>query len=193
MTFPRLQSDPKTAGRRKPMGETPFVHECRVALRNLPGSSDLSQPRKELYRELMIDSASDPLSEWCGWTAEEIHSQGNRAPGSGFLNNSEFLLTYRLARNAFHLLGLSFRAGSANMPDCVRCSSGLEETTEHAFYYCERFRPFWDHVGEWTACIEPKQLVLHDVGYVVDNVLPPFRGEKRVVFLAILAVVRMVI
>ena len=53
--------------------------------------------------------------------------------------------------------------------------------------------PFWDHVGEWTARIEPKKLVLLDVGYVVDNVLPPFHGEKRVVFLAILAVARMVI
>ena len=46
---------------------------------------------------------------------------------------------------------------------------------------------------EWTARIEPKQLVLLDVGYVVDNVLPLFQGEKRVVFLAILAVARMVI
>ena len=46
---------------------------------------------------------------------------------------------------------------------------------------------------EWTACIEPKQLVLLDVGYVVDNVLPPFLGEKRVVFLTIIAVARMVI
>ena len=35
--------------------------------------------------------------------------------------------------------------------------------------------------------------MLLDVGYVVDNVLPPFQGEKRVVFLAILAVARMVI
>ena len=80
------------------------------------------------------------------------------------------------------------------MPDCARCGSGLEETAEHAFYYCcERVRPFWDHVGEWTARIEPKQLVLLDVGYVVDNFLPPFQGEKRVMFLAILAVARMVI
>ena len=70
----------------------------------------------------------------------------------------------------------------------ARCGSGLEETAEHAFYYCERVRPFWDHVGEWTARIEPKQLVLLDVGYVVDNILSPFQGEKRVVFLAILAV-----
>ena len=73
------------------------------------------------------------------------------------------------------------------------CGSGLEETAEHAFYYCERVRPFWDYVGEWTARIEPRQLVLLDVGYVVDNVLPPFQGEKRVVFLAILAVARMVV
>ena len=79
------------------------------------------------------------------------------------------------------------------MPDCARCGSGLEETAEHAFYYCERVRPFWDHVGVWTARIEPKQLVLLDVGYVVDNVLPPFQGEKHVVFLAILAVAQMVI
>ena len=35
--------------------------------------------------------------------------------------------------------------------------------------------------------------MLLDVGYVVDNVLPPFQGEKRVAFLAILAVARMVI
>ena len=30
--------------------------------------------------------------------------------------------------------------------------------------------------------------MLFDVSYVVDNVLPPFQGENRVVFLAILAV-----
>ena len=35
--------------------------------------------------------------------------------------------------------------------------------------------------------------MLLDVGYVIDNVLPPFHGEKRMVFLAILAVARMVI
>ena len=77
------------------------------------------------------------------------------------------------------------------MPDC---GSGWEETAERTFYYyCERVRPFLDQVGEWTARIKPKQLVLLNVGYVVDNVLPPFQGEKRVVFLAFLAVARMVI
>ena len=79
------------------------------------------------------------------------------------------------------------------MPDCACCDSGLEDTAKHAFYYCERVRLFLDHVGERTARIEPKQLVHLVVGYVVDNVLPPFQGEKRVVFLAIIAVARMVI
>ena len=153
-TFPRLKSDPKAEGRRRPLGEALFVRECRKALRNLLGSSDLSWPRKELYRELVVGSASDPLSERRGWTAEEIRSHWNWAPGSSFLNNSEFSLTWRLVRNALPLRGLNFRAGLADMPDCPRCSSGLEETAEHAFYYCERVRPFWDHVGEWTARIE---------------------------------------
>ena len=89
--------------------------------------------------------------------------------------------------------GLNYNAGLEDMPDCPRCGSGLEKTAEHAFYYCEQVCLFWDHVREWTACIKPKKLVLLDVGYVVDNVLPPFQGEKHMVFLAILAVVRMVI
>ena len=175
------------------MGETPFVRECRMAFRNLPGSSDVSLPQKELFRELVVDSTSDPLSKRRGWTAGEIRSRWNWAPGSSFLNNFEFSLTRRLARNALLLLGLNFRACLADMPDCDRCSFGLEETAEHAFNYCERVHPFWDHVGEWTDCIEPKQLVLLDVGYIADNVLPPFQDEKRVVLLAILAVARMVI
>ena len=41
--------------------------------------------------------------------------------------------------------------------------------------------------------LESKQLVLLGVGYVVKNILPSFQGEKRMVFLAILAVARMVI
>ena len=79
------------------------------------------------------------------------------------------------------------------MPDCPHCGSGLEETTLHAFYCCEQIRPFWSYVEEWTACISPRELVLLDVGYVVDNVNLPFPGEKHVVFLVILVVARMVI
>ena len=141
-TFLRFQSHPKAEGQRKPLGEVLFVRECRTALRNLLGSSDLSRHRKERYQELVVGSASDPLSEWRVWTAEEIRSHWNWAPGSSFLNNSEFSLTWRLARNALPLHGLNFRAGLTDMPDCTRCGSGLEETAEHAFYYCERVRPF---------------------------------------------------
>ena len=39
--FPRLKSNPKTEGCRRPRDEAPFVRETRIALRNLPGSSDL--------------------------------------------------------------------------------------------------------------------------------------------------------
>ena len=41
--------------------------------------------------------------------------------------------------------------------------------------------------------IKPKQFVLLDIGYIVDNVLSLFQGETRVVFLTILVVARMVI
>ena len=102
--------------------------------------------------------------------------------GARFLKNFELSLTWRLARNALSRLSLKFRAGLVDMPDCARCGSGLEETAVHTFYYYERVRPFWDHVGEWNARIEPTLLMLLDVGYIVDNVLPPFQGEKRVVF-----------
>ena len=130
------------------MGETAFVRECRVALRNLPWTRDLSRPRKELYWELVLSSASDPLSERHGWTAQKFRSHWNWAPGLSFFNHSEFLLTWRLARNALPLPGLNFKAGLADMADCACCGSGLEETAEHAFYYCERVRSFWDHLGE---------------------------------------------
>ena len=138
----------------------------------------------------MVASALEPLRKQHGWTAEKFRTHWNWVQGSGFLNNSELSPTWQLARNAFPLLGLNFRAGLADMPYCARCGSGLKETAEHAFNYCQRVSPFWDHIGEWKDPIEPKQLVLLDVCYVVDNVLPPFQGEKRVVFLAILAVAR---
>ena len=40
------------------------------------------------------------------------------------------------------------------------------------------------------ARIEPEQL---DIGYIVENILPPFQGEKCVVFLMISAAAEMVI
>ena len=97
-----------------------------------------------------MGSASNPLSERHGWTAEEVRSHWNWALGSGLLEQ----FPGGLHGTRLSLLGLNFRAGLADMSDCARCGSGLEETAEHAFYYCERVPPYWDHVGEWTACIE---------------------------------------
>ena len=162
--FPRLESSPKAEGRCQPSGEASFARECRKALRNLLGSSDLSRSRKERL---------------C-WSLEKVRSQWNWAPSSGFLNNSEFSLTWQLSRNALPLADLAFKLGLADMPDFLRRSSGLEETALHAFYYWEQVRPFWSHVSEWTACIDPKQHVLLDVGYVEDNVDPLYRDEMRV-------------
>ena len=79
------------------------------------------------------------------------------------------------------------------MPDYPCSGCGLEKAAEHAFYYCERVRPFWSPVGEWAARISHKQLVLLDLGNAVDNIDPLYQGEKRVMFLAILAAARMVI
>ena len=126
VTFPRLRSNPRAEGRRRPRDEAPFVSECHKALRNLPRSSDLSRPHKELYRGLVVGSASDPLVKRLGWSVEDVCSQWNWVPGSGFWNNSEFSFTWRLARNALALNDWSYRACMAYMPDCPRCGSGLE-------------------------------------------------------------------
>ena len=108
-TFPRLRSDFEAKGRRKPKGEALFTRECLKALYILPGSSNLFRSRKELYRELEVGSAPDPIMGWLSWSMEEVCSHWNLAPGSGFLNNSEFSLTRRLGRNALALFGLDYR------------------------------------------------------------------------------------
>ena len=185
--FPRLKSNPKAEDCRRLKDEVLFARECREALRKLPGSSDLSRSRKELYRDLVVGSTSDPLVERLRWSLRKICSQWNWAPGSSFLNNWQF------ARNALLFSDWVFRVGLADMPDCLRCGSGLEETALHVFCYYERVRPFWSYVGEWTARNDLKQLELLDFGSVVDNIYPLYRGEKCVMFLAILAVPRVVI
>ena len=136
---------------------------------------------KRNYQDLVLGSALDPLGNWLGRSIEGFHLQWNWAPSLGFLNNSEFLLTWWLAQNAFPLFSVNYKAGLADMPDCPHSGIDLEETTEHAFYYCERVCPFWNHVGEWTAHVEPKQLMLLDIGYIID-VLLQFQGKKHVVF-----------
>ncbi len=67
-----------------------------------------------------------------GWLLEQIRTQWNWAPGSGFLNNSE--ITWWLTRNALLINDWAFRVSVADMPDYPSCNSGLEEMALHAFY-----------------------------------------------------------
>ena len=67
--FLYLKSNPKAEARSTSGNDTPFVRECRRALRKLPRSSDLSRFWKELYRELVAGSALDPLEKRLGWFA----------------------------------------------------------------------------------------------------------------------------
>ena len=99
---------------------------------------------------------------------EEICLHWNWAPGSGFLNNSEFSLTWQLAQNTLPFFALNYKVGLVDMSSCPHCCSDLEEMAEHAFYYCERVCPFWNHVGErrvdsqhWTEAARGAQRWLH--------------------------------
>ena len=74
-----------------------------------------------------MSSASDPLIEWLSWLMEEVSSQWDWAPGSGFLNNSKFSLTWWLAQNMLPLADWAFKAALGDIPDCLRCRSGPEE------------------------------------------------------------------
>ena len=120
LAFPNLISNPKAEDRRRPRCEAIFLTECCKALRKLPRFSKLPRSRKELYRKLVVGSASNPL--------EEIRSQWNWMPGLGFLNNSEFSVTWWLVQNAIPLSDWAFKAGLANLPDCPRCISKVEKT-----------------------------------------------------------------
>ena len=132
-TFPRLQSDTKAEGRRRPMCETLFIRECRTALRNLLESSDLSRPRKELYRELVVGFALDPLS---GTTGRRRRSAPMEL-GARIELLEQLRVLIHLVTCTECVLGLNFRADLADMHDCACCATGLEETAEHAFNYCE--------------------------------------------------------
>ena len=110
----------------------------------------------------------------------------NQAPGSGFLNNSEFLLTRWFVQNALPLNEWAFRVSMADMPDCPHCGSGLEETALHAFYNCEQFHQFWS--GQPTSI--PNSLCCSMLVMLWTMLILHIKG---VVFLTILAVARMVI
>ena len=114
-------------------------------------------------------ATSDPLEERLGLSLDETRSQQSWAPAASIINSSEFSLTWQLARNSLPLSNWAFKAGQADCPDGSRCSRGVEETAVHTFYYCKGVCPLLDNVGEVTIHIDFKQLVLLDVGYVVDQ------------------------
>ena len=180
-SFPNLERDPKVDGFRRPKGDTVFFKECREALRRLPESSDSSQTRKMLYRDLVEGTASDPLGMRLGLSEEELLSLWSWAPGAGFLNNSELSLTWRLIRNALPLNDFAFKAGLADCPDCPRCDGVMEETAQHAFFHCHKLQLLWSYVEEVTARLRPDRRILLDVAYVCDNMAPPLKGVKRMV------------
>ncbi len=74
VAFPDLRLCPKAEGRCRPRDEPPFVVECRGALRNLPRSSDISWPRKALYRVLVEGVASDSFVLLLYMSMVKIHS-----------------------------------------------------------------------------------------------------------------------
>ena len=107
--FSRLKFNRKAESCRKPSREAPFFTECRKALRNLAGSSDLSQSSEELYREYVVGSASDPLGERFGRSLDKIRSQWNWAPGSDFLNNRVLADLAARSERVAHQLGFQSR------------------------------------------------------------------------------------
>ena len=93
-TLPRFMSNSKAEGWRRPRDKALFVRKCWQAPGNLPGSSDLSRFQKELYREIVVGSASNPLVDRLEWSMEEVRSHWNWVPGSVSLNSSRFSLTF---------------------------------------------------------------------------------------------------
>lgn len=101
--------------RRKYRKQSEFLHECRLALWATPRFSELSRPRKILYRDLVERVASDPLTGWLGLSATGLRSFWSWAPVTIYLNNLNFSLTCRLIRNAPSLNDVGFNVSWADM------------------------------------------------------------------------------
>ena len=192
--FPLLETHPEAEARRKPRKQAPFLRECRSAIRSFPRSSDLSQPRKVLYRVLVEGASSDSLRSQLDLSEEDFRSIWSWAPASGYLDNDEYSLTWSLVRNALPLRDKLLKWDLVDSSDCLRCSSGAIETCAHALFHCCMVRPLWDYVNELTARLQPHRARLElDVGYVCDNIAPPLPRVERMVFLTLLAVARKVV
>ena len=65
----------------------------------------------------MVGSASDPLMDRLGWSMKEVDLHWNWEPGSGFLKNSKFSLTWQLAQDMLPIFRLNYKARLADMPN----------------------------------------------------------------------------
>ena len=115
-------------------------------------NQESSCSRKKLYRGLVVGSSSDQLEERLGLLQNEIRSQWNwkLASSSGFLNNSR-----GGSPGTCFLYRVDFQSRPGRYLRLPPSGCCLEETTEHAFYYCHWVRPFWTDVEEWTVRINP--------------------------------------
>ena len=196
--FPRLSASLTAECRRRPRGQPDFIRECRDALRRISGSltrfSDLSRStRRALYHALVEADVKDPLWERLEVDRAEAPFLFRWAPASGFLTNYEFSVTWSLIRGVIRLNDWLAEREIVNSPACARCNMGWVETAEHAFFHCSKVRSLWRVVNGITARIDAEQLIQLDICYVIFDFDPPLKGEKRMVFRAILAIARMVI
>ena len=129
--------------------------------------------------------ASDPLKKQLDLSEKDIHSHWKWTLDLSYLNNFEFSLPWRVARNTLPLANMFFKVCTAEVPDCTRCLNIPSSAN--------RSTHFGEHVGEVSVCIDPKQNVQLDVAYIVHNIDLPRTDRKRKVLLAIPGAARIVI
>ena len=190
--FPRLDYLPGVESRRRPRSESKFHRECRLALARMPRSSDLSTPRRTLYQGLVEGSVKDDYRDRLDNSKEEIHSLWSWAPGRGYLDNSEFSLTWKIAHNVCELRDKDARWNKTVKDLCVRCQRE-KESVEHAFFRCDDVRLLWCYVEQLIDRIVPDARIKIDVAYAVDNWIPRLTKRKHMMFVLLLALTRKVI
>lgn len=115
-----------------------FPSECQSALKVIPWSRDLSQPRKILYHELVERVARDPLYDWLSLSASELRSFWSwhqRRIIFATLSLAGDLL--ECATSQWHTLQMGWGRLAT-----VRCDIVLEETVSHTIHHCPQVHPF---------------------------------------------------
>ena len=127
------------------------------------------------------------------WSMEEVRSHWNWARGSSFLNNSKFSFTWWLCTGCVAPLQPELQSVTGRHARMFSLRQWLRINGLTRLLLLRMSSPVLGSCWRVDSFIKPRQLVLLDVGYIEDNVLPQIQGEKHVLFLAILAIARMVI